>query len=46
MPMDIGGTPFPAQPAPRALPAGLTPTEEMGVNAFKLRQSTKYRKPR
>jgi len=43
MPMDIGGTTFPAQPTPRALPEELTPTEKLGVNAFKLRQSPKYR---
>lgn len=42
-PVDIGGSAFPTQPLPRALPTGLTPTEQMGVNAFKLRQSTKYR---
>lgn len=42
-PMDIGGTTFEAPPSARSLPAGLTPTEQMGVNAFNLRRSAKYR---
>lgn len=42
-PMDIGGTTFESPPAARSLPAGLTPTEQMGVSAFNLRRSAKYR---
>jgi hypothetical protein len=43
-PIDIGGQPFAPTAVGRAVPKGLSLTEKLGLDAFALRRSVKYRR--